>query len=210
MTTNVNKKGRGRPREFALEEAIQIGQHLFHAHGYEHVSVASLTEAIGITAPSFYAAFGSKGSFFSDTLKHYSATVVPLDRFLIPGASPYTALLEMLKAAAHAYTAHPQRRGCFILEHAKVCTTDWGSAARHMADANREKVRAFLEASHVSAPGAIVDYLAVTMLGLSAAAKEGWEQARLMAVVETAAVDLERLTRTAPKGQSVEACPNSD
>ncbi|MFK3940135.1 TetR/AcrR family transcriptional regulator [Pseudomonas monteilii] len=197
MTNNVNKKVRGRPREFALEDAIQIGQSLFHEHGYEHVSVASLTDAIGITAPSFYAAFGSKGAFFNAALKHYSATVVPLDSFLIPGTSPHTALREMLKAAAQAYTAHPHRRGCFILEHAKAGTTEWGSAAQHMADANREKVMAFLEASDVLAPGDVVDYIAVTMLGLSAAAREGWEQERLMAVVEIAAANLDRLTQPA-------------
>ncbi|CAI8803851.1 hypothetical protein EMIT0P2_10600 [Pseudomonas sp. IT-P2] len=50
-------------------------------------------------------------------MKRYSATVVPLDRFLIPGKSPSAALSEMLIAAARAYAAHPQRRGCFIRLH---------------------------------------------------------------------------------------------
>lgn len=193
MTNNVNKRGRGRPREFALEDAIQVGQHLFHEHGYEHVSVASLTEAMGITAPSFYTAFGSKGAFFNDALKHYSATVVPLDRILVPGTPPQVALLEMLRAAAQAYAAHPQRRGCFILEHAKASTTEWGTAAKHIADENRARVTAFLEASGIPVPDPVVDYVAVTMLGLSAAAREGWEEKRLVAVAESAGVGLERL-----------------
>ncbi|MCI3945733.1 TetR/AcrR family transcriptional regulator [Pseudomonas syringae] len=193
MTTNVNRRARGRPREFVLEDAIQVGQHLFHEHGYENVSVASLTEAIGITAPSFYTAFGSKGAFFNDALKHYSATVVPLDCFLIPGKSPQTALLDMLRAAAHAYAAHPQRRGCFILEHAKAGTTEWGSAAKQIADENRARVMTFLEASGIPVPDEVVDYVAVTMLGLSAAAREGWEERRLIAVVDIAAVNLEQL-----------------
>ncbi|MFQ6573705.1 TetR/AcrR family transcriptional regulator [Pseudomonas sp. UM16] len=173
--------------------AIQVGQDLFHEHGYENVSVATLTEAIGITAPSFYAAFGSKGAFFLDTLKRYSATVVPLDRFLIPSNSPKTALGEMLIAAARAYAAHPLRRGCFILEHAKCGTTEWAIAAIQIAGENRDKVLAFLTACDIPAPARVVDYVAVSMLGLSAAAREGWEEERLIAVAESSAAGLDKL-----------------
>lgn len=186
MSVNENKRMRGRPRGFALDAAIETGQHLFHEHGYENVSVAALTEAIGITPPSFYAAFGSKTAFFMDTLRLYSATVVPLDRFLVPGSAPLTALCDMLRAAARAYAAHPQRRGCLILEHAKTATTDWGIAAAQIARENREQVQVFLKNSDSQEPERIADYIATTMLGLSAAAREGWDEARLLAVAETA------------------------
>ncbi|KAF2389166.1 TetR/AcrR family transcriptional regulator [Pseudomonas frederiksbergensis] len=193
MDTNVIKRSRGRPREFELDAAIQVGQHLFHQYGYENVSVAKLTEAIGITAPSFYTAFGSKSAFFKGALKHYSATVVPLDRFLIPGQSPRIALGDMLVAAAHAYAAHPDRRGCFILEHAKAGTTEWGTAATQIAGENRDRVLSFLKASDVSEPKRIVDYVAVTMLGLSAAAREGWEEERLIGAAKDSAAGLDHL-----------------
>lgn len=193
MNINVNKRARGRPRQFILEDAIQVGQHLFHEHGYENVSVASLTEVIGITPPSFYTAFGSKGAFFNDALRHYSATVVPLDSFLIPEKAPQTALRDMLRAAAHAYAVHPNRRGCFILEHAKAGATESGIAAKQIADENRAKVMAFLEASGIPAASHVVDYVSVAMLGMSAAAKEGWDEERLLAVVETAAVGLDQI-----------------
>lgn len=187
MNVNENKRQRGRPRGFVLDAAVEVGQHLFHEHGYENVSVAALTEAIGITPPSFYAAFGSKAAFFKDTLRLYSATVVPLDRFLVQGIAPTTALCDMLRAAGRAYAAHPQRRGCLILEHAKAGTTDWGIAAAQIARENRERVRVFLEGSDSDAPERIADYVSTTMLGLSAAAREGWKEARLLAVAETAA-----------------------
>ncbi|MCT8002338.1 TetR/AcrR family transcriptional regulator [Sphingomonas sanguinis] len=195
MTIKENRRLRGRPRGFALDAAVEVGQHLFHQHGYENVSVAALTEAIGITPPSFYAAFGSKTAFFKDALNRYSATVVPLDRFLVPGNAPLTAIADMLCAAAHAYAEHPQRRGCLILEHAKTVTTDWGSAAAQIAGENREKVHAFLTESGIEAPGRIADTIATTMLGLSAAAREGWNEERLCAVAETAALILGRLDR---------------
>ncbi|MBD8658496.1 TetR/AcrR family transcriptional regulator [Oxalobacteraceae sp. CFBP 13730] len=192
MDSKVNKRPRGRPREFALDTAIEVGQHLFHEHGYENVSVATLTEAIGITPPSFYTAFGSKEAFFRMVLALYSATVIPLDRFLLPGRSPRIALSEMLLAAARAYATHPQRRGCLILEHAKAGITTWGSAATQIAAENRSKVVAFLQASNVAGPTAVADYLAVAMLGLSAAAREGWDEGRLLAVAENAAVGIDQ------------------
>ena len=205
MGVNVTKRSRGRPREFELEVAIQVGQHLFHEHGYENVSVSKLTEAIGITAPSFYTAFGSKGAFFLDALKRYSATVVPLDRFLIPGKSPKTAVGEMLIAAARAYAAHPRRRGCFILEHAKAGTTEWGIAATQIADENRDRVLAFLKSSAIPSPTQVLDYVAVIMLGLSAAAREGWEEERLITVAENSAAGLDQLMwrdRISPEASS--------
>ncbi|RRV10074.1 TetR/AcrR family transcriptional regulator [Pseudomonas sp. v388] len=193
MVVNEIKRSRGRPREFSLEDAVQVGQDLFHEHGYENVSVATLTEAIGITAPSFYSAFGSKGAFFRDALQHYSATVVPLDRFLTPGNSPQAALRDMLTAAARAYAAHPRRRGCFILEHAKAGTTDWGSEASKKAGQNRERMLSFLKSSGTPRPALIADYVSVTMLGLSAAAREGWQESRLIDVAETSARVLDQM-----------------
>jgi TetR/AcrR family transcriptional repressor for divergent bdcA len=195
VTDKENKRARGRPRGFALDDAVEAGQHLFHEHGYENVSVAALTEAIGITPPSFYTAFGSKGAFFRDALQRYSTTVVPLDRFLIPGQSPRTALGDMLAAAARAYSAHPQRRGCLILEHGKAGATEWGIAATQIAGENRSRVQAFLEASDIPAPARVADYVATTMLGLSSAAREGWEEARLIAVAETASGGLDQLVQ---------------
>ena len=187
MSIKENKPLRGRPRGFALDAAIETGKNLFHEHGYENVSVAALTEAIGITPPSFYAAFGSKTAFFTETLRLYSATVVPLDHYLTPGKSPLVALGDLLRAAARAYAAHPQRRGCLILEHAKAGTADWSIAAAQIATENRDKVRAFLVMAASDAPDRVADYIAASMLGLSAAAREGWGEARLLAVAETAA-----------------------
>ncbi|MEN1833763.1 TetR/AcrR family transcriptional regulator [Pseudomonas lijiangensis] len=192
MDTIENKRPRGRPKGFELEPAIRLGQDLFHEHGYESVSVASISEAIGITPPSFYAAFKSKTAFFEDALRLYSATAMPLERFLTPGQSPLTALTDMLKVAALTYAAHPQRRGCLLLEHARSEATEWGISAARIVVENRDKVRAFLEESHVPFPERPTDYVAAIMLGLSAASREGWDSERLSVVAEAAAAGLDQ------------------
>ena len=77
MTTEISKP-RGRPRRFDPVEALAIAQQLFHAKGYDAVSVADLTKALGINPPSFYAAFGSKAALYSRIL----------DRYAVSGAIP--------------------------------------------------------------------------------------------------------------------------
>ena len=50
----------GRPREFDTEQAVARAMQLFWRQGYEGTSLTDLTEELGITRPSLYAAFGSK------------------------------------------------------------------------------------------------------------------------------------------------------
>ena len=60
MVTTNRSRTRGRPRKFDPEAAVATAQQLFHERGYDAVSVADVTDALGINPPSFYAAFGSK------------------------------------------------------------------------------------------------------------------------------------------------------
>ena len=55
---------RGRPRGFDRDKALRRAMELFWRHGYEGVSMADLTAAMGIAAPSLYAAFSSKEALF--------------------------------------------------------------------------------------------------------------------------------------------------
>jgi AcrR family transcriptional regulator len=62
---------RGRPREFDTEKALERALGLFWRHGYEGTSTAALTDAMGINAPSLYAAFGSKEELFRKAVERY-------------------------------------------------------------------------------------------------------------------------------------------
>ncbi len=54
-----------------MDAAIDTAMKLFHARGYDAVGVAELGEELGITPPSFYAAFGSKAGLLERVLKRY-------------------------------------------------------------------------------------------------------------------------------------------
>ncbi len=62
---------RGRPREFDVEEALAAALRVFWEKGYDGASMTDLTEAMGITRPSLYAAFGNKEELFKRALDLY-------------------------------------------------------------------------------------------------------------------------------------------
>ena len=62
---------RGRPREFCVDGALAKALRVFWTKGYEGASLNDLTEAMGITRPSLYAAFGNKESLFRKALDVY-------------------------------------------------------------------------------------------------------------------------------------------
>lgn len=63
--------GKGRPREFDTDKALDAALLLFWRHGYEGTSLAALTQAMGINVPSLYAAFGNKEMLFKKVLDRY-------------------------------------------------------------------------------------------------------------------------------------------
>ena len=66
----------GRPRNFDREQAVEQALHLFWQHGYDATSLAQLKAGLGggISAPSFYAAFGSKEALFEECVQRYLST----------------------------------------------------------------------------------------------------------------------------------------
>ncbi|HXG80781.1 MAG TPA: TetR/AcrR family transcriptional regulator [Sphingomicrobium sp.] len=62
---------RGRPREFCVDHALTQALRVFWQKGYDGTSLTDLTEAMGITRPSLYAAFGNKESLFRKALDLY-------------------------------------------------------------------------------------------------------------------------------------------
>ena len=194
--TDTDILPRGRPRQFDVEKALDTGQRLFHQHGYDGVGLAALTQALAIKPPSFYAAFGSKAGFFSRVIDRYSESVLALDEILREGRSPAEALAELLEQAARTYARDPAARGCLVLEASRGgVDAESVTLAREAADRRRDQIRAFVARRHPEVASTVTDFVASTMSGLSASAREGMNEARLVAIAQTAGKGLRLLLK---------------
>ena len=61
----------GRPREFDADLALDRALELFWRNGYEGASINEIAEAMGVSKPSLYAAFGDKESLYLRALARY-------------------------------------------------------------------------------------------------------------------------------------------
>lgn len=108
---------RGRPRSFDREVALRRAMEVFWALGYEGATLTGLQEAMGgITAPSFYAAFGSKEDLFREAVELYSKTLgVPMMKALAEEPTARASLEALLQAAVEAFCRPGKPRGCLLV-----------------------------------------------------------------------------------------------
>ena len=117
----------GRPRSFDRDEAIHQAMHIFWEHGYESTSLAQLKAGIGggITAPSFYAAFGSKADLFKEVVAHYLATHGLVEVSLWDESLPPRQAIELtLRRSAKMQSERGHPKGCLMVLSAAVCSPE--------------------------------------------------------------------------------------
>jgi len=105
----------GRPRQFDRDAALTTAMHLFWEHGYESTSLSQLKAGLGISTPSFYAAFGSKEALFQEAVgcylqSHGRVNDCLWDESLAPRAAIALALRR--SAAMQCEAGHP--KGCMV------------------------------------------------------------------------------------------------
>lgn len=186
MTTNI-RSPRGRPRQFSPDEAIATAQRLFHEKGYDAVSVADLTKALGINPPSFYAAFGSKAGLYARILDRYAVTgAIPLRDILGADRPLADSLAEVLVEAARFYAADATATGCLVLEGTRCNDREARDAAFGFHVAAQALIRNAIAERYPQEADRLADFVCTTMAGLSASARHGQSLDRLLATARLA------------------------
>lgn len=187
---------RGRPREFCVDHALAEALRVFWTKGYEGASLTDLTEAMGITRPSLYAAFGNKESLFRKALDLYEREKMAyLNEALVKPTAREVAE-TMLRGALDNATGEGEPHGCLRVIASVAC----GPAAQSIHDEIVQRtdifkqmmVSRFERAKQEGDLPAGIDALGLTgvlvawLQGISIQANQGIVRQDLERLVETA------------------------
>ncbi|MDW5330638.1 TetR/AcrR family transcriptional regulator [Plantactinospora sp. KLBMP9567] len=194
---NDHPRRRGRPRAFDRDQALLTALHKFWQRGFEPVSVAELTAAMGITPPSLYTAFGDKKTLFREVVERYQQTHGAFfATALAAEESVRDGVARALRAAAVEYTRPEHPPGCLVISAAVNCTAasaDITELLRAQRTANITALRKRIEADVADGrlpagtdAGRLAVLVGVILQGMSQHARDGAGTDELLAVAEAA------------------------
>jgi AcrR family transcriptional regulator len=195
---------RGRPRIFNEDQALDAALAVFWRNGYQGASMSELTDAMGISKPSLYAAFGNKEQLYLSALERYRDKHLARHAAVL-AAEPdlRKAMRAFLRSVATMLTAPELPGGCMVVNSAVACDTSAlppRVAAAIIDIANpasfsltRQRLMQGLQNKDLPANTSIeqlADYFATFMSGMSFMAKIGVSGDRLFETIEHALLAL--------------------
>lgn len=186
----------GRPLSFDRDAALHQAMLLFWRHGYEGTSLSDLTAAMGVTAPSIYAAFGDKRRLFLEAVDRYLSGPVTATSIIADAATARDAAAGLLEASAAGFTGPDTPAGCLLASSTISCS----AAARDVQQAlsaRRQGIEADLRARILAAVAtgelpagtdadALAGHVMAVIQGLSTLARDGAPREKLMRVAHIA------------------------
>ncbi|WP_169949807.1 TetR/AcrR family transcriptional regulator [Microbispora sp. H11081] len=133
MSSTASYRGRGRPRAFAEDEALDRAIRVFWEHGYEGASLSDLTAAMGINKPSLYIVFGSKEELFKRAVARYRDTYVAYAAGTLEEPTAYAVIESYLRAAVDALTGSDHPPGCLTIQGGLSCAPSNSGISEHLA-----------------------------------------------------------------------------
>jgi AcrR family transcriptional regulator len=186
----------GRHREFDPDEALNIALQVFRRHGYEGTSISDLTDAMGITRPSLYAAFGNKEDLFRQTLDLYDRQHLCFAHQALQAPTAREAVERLLRGYADMLTDPMNPPGCLGVNGAVACSEASEAireelSARRMVNENNlrgrlEQARSAGDFPNDEDPADWARYVVSIGLGMAVKAASGASREELHRVVDFA------------------------
>ena len=188
-------RARGRQSTFDRQQALEAALNLFWRHGYEGVSIAALTQSIGIAAPSLYHAFGSKEGLYREVIERYQGMGFSASQ-IAECSSSFEAIRRVLEFGITAVTRTKRPAGCMVSSGLLMASPEHIQLAAHIRK-ERAKLRIALERRlekdirngllERSANGAgLARFYTTVLQGISVQAIDGATRTELAAVMKTA------------------------
>ncbi|MER7274668.1 TetR/AcrR family transcriptional regulator [Dactylosporangium sp. NPDC000244] len=186
---------RGRPRQFDRDVALRAAMMLFWRQGYEATSINDLSTAMGIGAPSLYAAFGSKRKLFDEVVAEYVRRYNSFMVEAIVGEPTLTrGVRRLLRESAVAVTRPGLPRGCLVVSAATNTTSP--EVEQALRKLRNDGIKALEGAVRMAIAGGelpddtnprqLAHYVFATMQGIAQQARDGASRATLEAIAELA------------------------
>lgn len=196
METDLAPATKGRPREFCTEQALASALRVFWSKGYEGASLTDLTEAMGITRPSLYAAFGNKESLFRKALDLYETEKLDYVGKSLAEPSARAVAEHFMRGALDNQTRKSEPHGCLGVISSMACGEEAesirGEVLARGASAKVKLVERMQRArdegdlpAHID-PEAITSYLYAVLQGMAVQAGAGATREELERLVDTA------------------------
>lgn len=186
---------RGRPREFCVDHALAQALRVFWEKGFEGASLTDLTDAMGITRPSLYAAFGNKESLFRKALDLYEREKLDYIGKALAEPTARGVAKAMLHGAVDNVTSNDEPHGCMGVITSVACGAESQSIREEVVKRGRAgrlalterferaKTEGDLPAS-IDAEG-LTSVLIAVLQGISIQANQGADRAALERLVES-------------------------
>jgi AcrR family transcriptional regulator len=195
MESSCVAVAKGRPREFCVDHALAAALRVFWSKGYEGASLTDLTEAMGITRPSLYAAFGNKEALFHKALDLYEREKLAYVGEALAEPTARRVAERLLRGALANQTNECEPKGCLGVISSVACGTD-AESVRNEVIARRQSghtalAERFERARHEGDlpaeidPEGLTGYLGALLQGLSVQAGSGASKEQLEALVAT-------------------------
>jgi AcrR family transcriptional regulator len=186
----------GRPRGFDADKALDRAMQVFWSRGYEGASLAGLTEAMGINAPSLYAAFGNKEALFRKAVERYARGPAAYTAAALAQPTARGVAERLLKGGADLVAGPSGPGGCLIVQGALACGAEAEGARAELAarrTAGEQRLRERLRRARAEGdlppgadPAALARFLLAVLYGMAVQAADGAGRKDLQKVVDTA------------------------
>lgn len=190
-------RGRGRPKCFNEQQALEKAMLMFWQYGYEATSISDLTKALGITAPSLYSTFGDKADLFEKCLDFYiEHEACAIDQIFMQAKTSKIAIELYFRENLNRLVQANKPKGCMLVVATMNCSDSNQSIQKQLLlkrNQSKEKIYARLKQGQIQGEipetvdlKVMTDFYVTLLQGMTIQARDGADQKQLAGVVDMA------------------------